>query len=70
MELVTQRIKLGGNGPIMANALASAGVEVNYLGALGYLETSPGVSTTAGSGQECLHRGRAGSYRCLRISGW
>ncbi len=41
MELVTQRIKLGGNGPIMANALASAGVEVNYLGALGYPKPHP-----------------------------
>ena len=36
MELVTQRVKLGGNGPIMANALAKAGIQVTYLGALGY----------------------------------
>lgn len=36
MELVTQRIKLGGNGPIMANALAKAGIQLTYLGALGY----------------------------------
>lgn len=36
MELVTQRIKLGGNGPIMANALATTGIHVTYLGALGY----------------------------------
>jgi len=38
LELVTQRIKLGGNGPIMANALAKAGIQVTYLGALGYPE--------------------------------
>lgn len=36
IELVTTRTKLGGNGPIMANALAAFGVKVTYLGALGY----------------------------------
>lgn len=41
MELVTQRIKLGGNGPIMANALAKAGLQVSYLGALGYPDVLP-----------------------------
>src|SRR5580765_3469595 len=30
IELVNQRIKLGGNGPIMANALARFGVRVIY----------------------------------------
>ena len=36
IELVNQRTKLGGNGPIMANALARLGVKVTYVGALGY----------------------------------
>lgn len=36
IELVPQLTKLGGNGPIMANALASFGLQVTYLGALGY----------------------------------
>jgi sugar/nucleoside kinase (ribokinase family) len=36
VELVTQRTKLGGNGPIMANALARLGIKVTYVGALGY----------------------------------
>lgn len=36
VELVTTRTKLGGNGPIMANALAAFGVKVTYLGALGH----------------------------------
>ena len=36
LELVPQLTKLGGNGPIMANALASFGLQVTYLGALGY----------------------------------
>jgi sugar/nucleoside kinase (ribokinase family) len=35
-ELVVQRMKLGGNGPIMANALASIGVAVTYIGNLGF----------------------------------
>src|SRR4029077_21020891 len=32
IELVSQLNKLGGNGPIMANALASFGLKVSYLG--------------------------------------
>jgi sugar/nucleoside kinase (ribokinase family) len=36
LELVVQRVKLGGNGPIMANALSAFGTKVTYLGALGY----------------------------------
>lgn len=36
VELVRAMTKLGGNGPIMANALASFGLRVSYLGALGY----------------------------------
>jgi sugar/nucleoside kinase (ribokinase family) len=41
IEAVTQRVKLGGNGPIMANALAQFGVKVTYLGALGYPSLHP-----------------------------
>jgi hypothetical protein len=37
---VKQR-KLGGNGPLMANALASAGMGVTYVGALGYPNVHP-----------------------------
>src|SRR5207249_2172540 len=36
IELVNRLTKLGGNGPIMANALASFGLKVTYLGNLGY----------------------------------
>jgi len=36
IELVVERTKLGGNGPIMANALARLGIKVTYVGALGY----------------------------------
>lgn len=34
-EFVTQMVKLGGNGPIMANALSSHGMPVTYIGNLG-----------------------------------
>ena len=35
VELVTKLEKLGGNGPIMANAMATAGLDVTYIGNLG-----------------------------------
>jgi sugar/nucleoside kinase (ribokinase family) len=41
VELVIELIKLGGNGPIMANALASLGLRVTYVGALGYPTLHP-----------------------------
>src|SRR2546423_2283643 len=41
VELVNQLTKLGGNGPIMANALASFGIKVTYLGNLGYPNLHP-----------------------------
>lgn len=40
-EMVTTLEKLGGNGPIMANALATAGLNVTYIGALGLPELHP-----------------------------
>jgi len=41
VELVNHLTKLGGNGPIMANALASFGLKVTYLGNLGYPTLHP-----------------------------
>lgn len=41
VELVSQQTKLGGNGPIMANALAGFGLKVCYLGNLGYPNMHP-----------------------------
>jgi sugar/nucleoside kinase (ribokinase family) len=40
-ELLVTQTKLGGNGPIMANALASAGLAVTYIGCLGYPTLNP-----------------------------
>ena len=41
LELVNVRTKLGGNGPIMANALAHLDVKTTYVGALGYPNLHP-----------------------------
>jgi sugar/nucleoside kinase (ribokinase family) len=41
IEMVIQRTKLGGNGPIMANALATLGMKTTYVGALGYPNLHP-----------------------------
>lgn len=41
IEIVRRLLKLGGNGPIMANALASFGIQVSYLGCLGYPKIHP-----------------------------
>jgi len=41
VELVVDRVKLGGNGPIMANALAAFGVQVTCIGNLGYPKLHP-----------------------------
>ena len=41
IEIVNRVTKLGGNGPIMANALASFGLKVTYLGNLGWPNLNP-----------------------------
>ena len=47
-ELVVKQMKLGGNGPIMANSLASHGMDVTYLGAVGYPNIHPVFQDFAG----------------------
>ena len=47
-ELVVKQTKLGGNGPIMANALASLGISVTYVGGLGYPVLHPVFQEMAG----------------------
>lgn len=41
IELYPRAEKLGGNGPIMANALLASGVDVTYIGALGQPQVHP-----------------------------
>jgi sugar/nucleoside kinase (ribokinase family) len=52
-ELVVKLEKLGGNGPIMANALASFGLPVTYVGCLGYPSLHP-VFEGLGRRARCL----------------
>ena len=40
-ELVVKQMKLGGNGPIMADALACMGASVTYIGNVGYPTVHP-----------------------------
>ncbi len=40
-ELVVRERKPGGNGPILANALASCGMDVTYIGSVGYPRIDP-----------------------------
>ena len=41
VEIVKEREKIGGNGPIMAAALAASGLTVDYLGPLGVPDLHP-----------------------------
>ena len=45
IEMVSQGVKLGGNGPILANAMTRFGHRVTYVGALGKPEIHPVFET-------------------------
>jgi sugar/nucleoside kinase (ribokinase family) len=47
-ELIVKQRKLGGNGPIMSNALAAMGLGVTYIGNLGYPTLDPVFEDLAG----------------------
>lgn len=49
LETVTEEIRLGGNAPIMANALARFGVETTCIGAMGYPEIRAEFSAMPGN---------------------
>jgi sugar/nucleoside kinase (ribokinase family) len=53
IEFVPQLTKLGGNGPIMANALASMGLRVAYLGNLGHPNLHPVFADFAKRAEVC-----------------
>ena len=50
LELYPRMDKLGGNGPIMANALHAHGVKMNYIGALGRHAIHPVFQQLAANG--------------------
>lgn len=41
LELVTQAVRLGGNGPLLANGLARLGASVDYIGCVGWPDLHP-----------------------------
>ncbi|HUK81769.1 MAG TPA: hypothetical protein VLZ12_03970 [Verrucomicrobiae bacterium] len=47
IELVVERVKLGGNGPNMANALAVAGLNITCIGNLGFPSLHPAFDELA-----------------------
>ena len=66
-ELVVKQMKLGGNGPIMANALASFGLDVTYIGALGYPQIHP-VFADFAANAKCITIGDAGHTDALEFA--
>ncbi len=52
-ELVTLQRKLGGNGPIMAQAMACLGLPVIYVGAVGYPKLDPVFQQLADHAEVC-----------------
>lgn len=52
-ELVVRRMKLGGNGPIMANAMLQAGCAVTYIGCLGKDHIHPVFAEMAARCKAC-----------------
>lgn len=54
VEFVPQQVKLGGNGPIMANALISQGYDCSYIGALGKGDIDPVYKEFAESCSEVI----------------
>ena len=66
-ELVVTQQKLGGNGPIMANALAATGVTLTYVGSLGYPTVHPVFQEMAGRA-EVISMAEAGHTDALEFT--
>lgn len=54
IELVPEIVKLGGNGPIMANALCRMGQHISYIGALGWPDIHPVFQDLAANCQQVI----------------
>jgi sugar/nucleoside kinase (ribokinase family) len=66
-ELIVKQMKLGGNGPIMANALAAAGLSVTYVGAVGF-PTPHAVFKELGQRAELVSVGDPGHTDALEFA--
>jgi len=67
IELVTQRIKLGGNGPIFANALHTLGHKLTYTGALGETAIHPVFDQFAQSCEQVVSLAEPGHTLALEF---
>jgi len=66
-ELVTRQQKLGGNGPIMANALVAMGFRVCYIGNVGDPVIHPAFESFAGACEACYAIGDPGYTDALEF---
>ncbi len=66
-EVIVKLQKLGGNGPIMANALTSLGAPTTYIGALGYPNLHPAFAEMA-ERTECLPIADPGQTNALEFT--
>jgi hypothetical protein len=69
IEMVTRLTKIGGNGSILSYALAHFGIQVSYIGSLGWPKPHPVFDDFAKRVKTLLHR-RAGLLGGDRIHRW
>ena len=67
LELVVRQEKLGGNGPIMANAMLEAGVAVTYVGNLGRPAVHPVFADMAKRCKACYSLAAPGTTDALEF---
>jgi sugar/nucleoside kinase (ribokinase family) len=67
IELVVRQEKLGGNGPIMANAMIEAGVAVTYIGNLGRPAVHPVFADMAKRCKACYSLAAPGTTDALEF---
>jgi sugar/nucleoside kinase (ribokinase family) len=67
LELVVRQEKLGGNGPIMANAMIEAGVAVTYIGNLGRPAVHPVFADMAQRCKACYSLAAPGTTDALEF---
>jgi bifunctional ADP-heptose synthase (sugar kinase/adenylyltransferase) len=67
LELVVRQQKLGGNGPIMANAMIEAGCGVSYIGNVGKDYVHPVFAEMAGNCKACYHLADPGHTDALEF---
>jgi hypothetical protein len=67
IELVVRQEKLGGNGPIMANAMIEAGFPVTYIGSLGRPSVHPVFAQMAKNCKACYSLAAPGTTDALEF---